>query len=296
MKTPSQIARFIERHPQVDATPHEDGGVPWLDVSEPAVLANFVAFCKTSRRGRGRSVFLRGQRQRYPTMVPSLFRLPSLGLRAQRWAAYQDFLERLPALVHGTRFTKRNFGAVLQHYGFRTPWLDVVDDLHTAIWFALNQRESVGSECTYRSTTGAFGWVLVIAMPPGGHIQNLREDHSSMNSRCNVQQGYSLAMQYDDVDEPHVEQDFITSVVGTVRIPNNKRWQLRGFRSSESFFFPSPDHDNTYKQLLAPAVKALAESVERTHGLEKGALGHVSKLHGHARSKRHEKYSLHLPT
>lgn len=225
-------------------------------------------------------MFLRGQHQRHSTMVPSLFRPPALGLRTQRWAAYRDFLEQLPALVRGTRFTKRNFGAVLQHYGFRTPWLDVVDDLNTAIWFALHQSESVESECVYRPTTGAFGWVLVIAVPHGGHVQNLREDHSSMNSRCNVQQGYSLAMQYDDADEPRVEQDFISSVVGTVRIPNNERWQLRGFRSSEAFFFPSSNHDNTYKQLLKPAVTALAGSVETTHGLERGALGRVIR-YGH---------------
>lgn len=276
LKQQNRIERFIDRHHLEGATPHEDDGVRWLDVSEPAVLANFVAFCKTSSRGRGRSVFLRGQDQRHPTMVPSLFRSStSLRLRNQRWAAYRDFLQQLPTLVRGTRFTKRNFGAVLQHYGFRTPWLDVVDDLHAAVWFALHEGESVGSRCAYRPTAGAYGWVVVIAVPPGGHVQNLREDQSSRNSRCNVQQGYSLAMQYDDVSRPRVEQDFISSVVFTVRIPNSERWQLQGFRASEAYFFPCSDHDDTYQQLLDPAVTALADRAEQRHGLERGTLGRV---------------------
>jgi len=270
------MERFADRHGLAGAKLCEDGGAWWLDVSEPAVLANFFAFCKTSSRGRGRSVFLRGQNQRHLTMVPSLFRSSSsLRLPTQRWAAYRKFLQQLPACVQGTRFTRRNLGAVLQHYGFRTPWLDVVDDLHAAIWFALHQCESVGPRCVYRRTPDAYGWVVVIAVPPTGHVQNLREEQSSRNTRCNVQQGYSLAMQYDDVREPHIEQDFMDSVVGMVRIPNCERWHLRGFRGSETYFFPPPDHDDTYRQLLKPEVTTLAECAEQTHGLEQGALGRV---------------------
>jgi hypothetical protein len=271
------MERFVGRHGPADTTLQEDHGTWWLDVSEPAVLANFYAFCKGTRSDRLRSVFLRGQNQPYPTLIPSLFRLSSSSSVPQRWAAYREFLQQLPECVRGTRFTKDNFGAVLQHYGFRTPWLDVVDDLHAAIWFALHKCECVGSKCVYRPTTDTHGWVVVIEAPPSGHVQvqDLREVQSSRNTRCNAQQGYSLAMQCDDVNKPHAEQNFMDSVVGIVQIPNNARWRVRGFRSSQSFFFPPACLDDTYRQLLESKVAALAEQVEKTHGLEVSTLGRV---------------------
>lgn len=270
------MERFADRHGPAGVALHQDNGETWLDITEPAMLANFFAFCKTSGRGRGRPVFLRGQHRRHPAMVPSLFRPgSSLASATQRWAAYRTFLQQLPALVQGTRFTRRNFGAVLQHYGFNTPWLDVVDDLHAAIWFALHVCEKDGSQCWYQPSRDPHGWIVVIAVPPNGRLQNLREEQSSRNTRCNVQQGYSLAMQYDDVDMPSADQDFMGRIEGRVRIPNDERWILQGFRASHTYFFPPPEQDDTFKQLLAQAVTRLADRAERTHGLESGSLGRV---------------------
>ncbi len=31
-------------------------------------------------------------------------------------------------------------GAIFQHYGIRTPWIDLVDNLFIAIWFAATER------------------------------------------------------------------------------------------------------------------------------------------------------------
>jgi hypothetical protein len=252
----------------------------WLDVSEPAVLANFFAFCKTSSSGRGRSIFLRGQGRWHSNMVPSLFRsVTFVPERTRRWAAYREFLQQLPILVRGTRFTRRNFGAVLQHYGFRTPRLDVVDDLHAAIWFALHDFEKVRLRCLYEPTKRDYGWIALIAARPGGHVQNLLQEQSSRNTRCNVQQGYSLAMQYDDARKPAAEQDFIDNVIGMVRIPTCERWQSQGFRGSGEYFFPPSDYDDTYRQLLNPSVATMAARAEEAYGRDEGALGRVIRYH-----------------
>jgi len=272
------MEQFVERRRSKSAILCEESGEKWLRVTEPADLANFVAFCKTPSRGRGRPVFMRGQHTRHPKVLPSLFRSTESGkTRTGLWAAYKDFLVTLPKHVRGTRFTRRNFGAVLQHYGFRTPWLDLVDDLHAAIWFALHECEQVDSRFAYRPTRSPDGWIVLIAVPRRAHLQNLREEQSSRNTRCNVQQGFSLAMQYDDAREPTAQQDFSGSVVGTLQIPTDGRWHVRGFRASQEYFFPSVELDDTYGQLLGSGVEGLAARAEEKHALESGALGRVAR-------------------
>jgi hypothetical protein len=272
-----RLKDFINRR-RSGGTIIESNGRYCLDVRDPATLADFFAFCKTVRRGRGRHVFLRGHGQHHTAMVPTLFRTANdASERATRWAGYREFLQHLPALVEGTRFTRRNFGAVLQHYGFHTPWLDVVDDLHAAIWFALHDFTNKGGQCIYRLTKRPHGWIAVISTPRGPHVQNLREQHSSMNTRCNVQQGYSLAMQYDNEEAPSRQHDFIASVIHMVRIPTSKPWQPGGYRGSAAYFFPSREQDDTYRQLLNPAVDAAARQAEKKHSLDDGVLGSVGK-------------------
>ena len=95
-----------------------------------------------------RRVFLRGSAINRQCSVPSLFRDVN-GKQCdddeldKRWSTYKNALKGLNAL-DGTRWRRPNLGAVVQHYGIRTPWLDVVDNLYTAIWFAIHEFESRG--------------------------------------------------------------------------------------------------------------------------------------------------------
>lgn len=269
------IGRFLGRHGLRGGAVHYEHGTKCLHASEPTVLANFVGFCKSPARAGGRRVFLRGHNDWHSTLIPSLFRQDFAN--PDTWTAYRELIDRLPDSVRGTRFTRENFGAVLQHYGFNTPWLDVVDDLHIAIWFALHDRTRAGSAHVYRRSTTSHGWVVLVAAGDDVCVQDFREDHSSRNSRCNAQQAYSIAMQYDDANEPHLEQDFKTSVIGIVRIPNVDRWHLAGFRASQEYFFPSAADDNTYRKLLNPDVDTLARRIEQAHEIDVGSLGRVAQ-------------------
>lgn len=268
--TTSYMQQFAQRRDSSCTVRHENG-VEWLEVSKPAQLANFVAFCKA----RGKRIYLRGQSSLHPHLIPSLFR-EACDDRHARWAAYKAFLERLPAAVKGTRFMRRNFGAVLQHYGFRTSWLDVVDDLHAAVWFALNRSQSLGGVWTYRPLDSECGWIVAISAPRGVTCQDLRETQSSRNTRCHVQQGWSIAMQDDDEAECKPVQDFAQYIVGTVRIPNSDIWHLKGFRASQSYLFPADDMDDTYRQLRLFEVEDLATKIESEKGLPSGVLGRVA--------------------
>ncbi len=249
----------------------EDGS---LTAEEPATLASFIAFARGPRRTR---VYLRGQDCWGGSVTPSLFReAPTAQERKSRWDAYQAFLGALPSVVPGTRVKRQNFGAVLQHYGFRTPWLDVVDDIHAAVWFALHNRHERSGLVCYQRSGAPSGCVLVLAAPKGVHVQDLRSDHSSRNTRCHVQQGFSLAMQSDEAGESCADQDFASYLLGVVRIPTSEQWKLEGFRASQSYFFPTTEIDSTYRRLLVPKVAELAAKTASEFGVP-GVLGQTAK-------------------
>ena len=111
----------------------EDDYGQYMHVKDPVVLASFLAFCS----GNHNRVFLRGCCRNFPMSFPSLFRDQGsfCGDPEERWFAYRRVLRRLRELLTGTRWDRENLGTVLQHYGIKTPWLDVVRNLHTAIWF-----------------------------------------------------------------------------------------------------------------------------------------------------------------
>ncbi|MGD0626434.1 MAG: FRG domain-containing protein [Thermodesulfobacteriota bacterium] len=270
--TTSYVQQFAQEYDLSEALYHAEDGSTWLDAAEPATLASFVAFCK------GGGVYLRGQNCWRGTLPPSLFRgAASHDDRAARWAAYCAFVKKLKKLLKGTRFKRRNFGAVLQHYGFRTPWLDVLDDIHAAVWFALHTCCDLDGALHYRRIAAPFGYVLVLAVSKEVCVEDLRLGQSSRNTRCHVQQGFSLAMQADAAAAPNQNQDFGGRVVGMVRIPNCEHWHLHGFRASQSYLFPSTEIDNTYKQLLAPQVADLAEKAELQYRVAIGTLGRLAK-------------------
>ena len=103
-----------------------------MQLEDPVVLSAFVAYCSS----RKRRVFLRGTVRDYSTSFPSLFRDPanqdgqcSPEQCGRRWSAYRAVAEELACRLKPSgprsRWRRENIGAVLQHYGIRTPWLDV---------------------------------------------------------------------------------------------------------------------------------------------------------------------------
>jgi hypothetical protein len=196
--TTSYMQQFAQEYNLSEALHHAEDGSTWLDAAEAATLASFVAFCK------GSGVYLRSQNCWRGTLLASLFRgAASDDDRAARWAAYCAFVKKLKKLLKGTRFKRCNFGAVLQHYGFRTPWLDVLDDIHAAVWFALHTCCDLDGALHYRRIAAPFGYVLVLALSKEVCVEDLRLGQSSRNTRCHVQQGFSFAMQADAAAAPN---------------------------------------------------------------------------------------------
>lgn len=271
-------------------------------VEAPSVLAAFVAFCSGSPSAiervakvgptsppRHPRVFLRGCTDDYRYSVPSLFRCGDDGRqcldeeRKRRWKAYQLFLKRVECMLEGARWKReQNMGAVLQHYGIKTPWLDVVQNFYTAIWFATHCFPHQGSCHISTLSVKDWGWIsfYVHKHTTGASkylkVTDLPGDHSSRHLRPHAQQGASLAKQNDTETYCKRDQDLKEHKIAQVRFPNSPRWALCGYTFSAPFLFPSRAQDNSLEQLSRDEVQSALDEACTKNNLPLRTLGTVS--------------------
>jgi FRG domain len=129
-------------------------------------------------------------------------------------AAEEEFARKLGERIKATRFKAANVGALLQHYGFKTSWLDVLDNLFVAYWFAAH-RISEGSDGSIRvcESGNARGWLFLIRPPVSASVVDLRAEHHPLSARPHVQHGVSLRFQIGGFP------DFRDWVVATIQTP-----------------------------------------------------------------------------
>jgi hypothetical protein len=242
-----------------------------LEIDRPVGLARLVGEAM-QEVGKGR-VFLRGQAQHHHAMLPSLFR--GKDAHDTLRAAEKDLVWRIRQTVPVGRFKRRHLPALLQHYGFRTSWLDAVDNLFVAVWFATHEiRLAADSSIGISPPPGVHGWLYVIASTAGSRrlqYVDLRTKHNPLSCRPHVQHGVSL------VRLGPTEYDLRDFVLATVRFPN-KDFTTAGSLFEGSFLFPPPEEDHTLKILVNHQVNDMAADVERKYGLLQSALGRLSQL------------------
>ena len=110
-------------------------------------LTQFVGYAKFSNRFDG-NVYLRGQTALHSGMlIPSVFR-PSRKNETVRYDArlksyYDRKKEALSATDAFNNISNYAIEPLLQHYGIKTSWLDLVDNLWVALWFGLYKFNSI---------------------------------------------------------------------------------------------------------------------------------------------------------
>ena len=287
MSRSDRMERFAKsRHGGTDAVIYINDGSqpPYLKIADPRKLAALVAFLKLHEgRSREGKVFVRGQCDRHGSMRPSLFRNRPDEMVPALAQAYRTLIRRLPEVLRGSRFRQPNLGAALQHYGFKTPWLDVVDNLFVGTWFALNRcTPDVKGRPVFVPSRAAGGWLFFVTTGPVNgsaltHV-DLRESHSSLNVRCHAQHGVSVAFGGDDEALDDSLVDFSDQVLASVWIPNDREWSLTGKMSSYEFFFPERSVDDTYRRLLNGSVTQLVATVEHECDVPEGSLGRTTEF------------------
>ena len=253
-----------------------------MRVKDPAVLASFVAFCS---KPNTRVVF-RGSTNRHQHSVPSLFRdghgkQCSSDAIMTRWRAYRCLIDELHQQLKGRpRWNNpATLGSILQHYGIKTPWLDVVRNLYTAIWFATHEVDTHGNRLVVTLSDKTHGHIAMYRRPEpdtGSILVDLWDNDSSRHLRPHAQHGLSLAKQCDDADVPSEQQDFREPHrIAQVCFPNSLKWSLCGYMFSARFLFPDPEHDDSLKQLCCEPIENTLTKVRGKHGVD---LGIVTRL------------------
>lgn len=129
----------------------ESSNIDVFHVHSPHALTQASGYLKYISGKDGHNIFFRGQTKLHKTLSPSLFRGISKDQeRSRRLSLIKNACEEIsssagifsdiPVAAHE---------ALLQHYGLRTSWVDLVDNIWVALWFACNQARSIGKEKQY---------------------------------------------------------------------------------------------------------------------------------------------------
>ena len=110
-----------------------------VHVETPHALIQAAGYIKHTVASKGIfGVYFRGQRRLYDGLTPSLYRgLSTIGAAENGHRALRELLARITTDNKVLRnLSNYTIEPLLQHYGFRTRWLDIVDNIWIALWFA----------------------------------------------------------------------------------------------------------------------------------------------------------------
>lgn len=242
-------------------------------VREPHLLTQAAGYLKFGLSIDG-PVFYRGQAINYPAMYPSLYRgISSTRARNNRFNALQSYLEQArtsSAFVTGTPDYAHE--PLLQHYGIKTRWLDLVDNVWVALWFACHQIYSTGRLAEYqhfrrripkRSGVAEYAYILMVhtgsinAVPgsPGLYIGeqsemiDLRVAVPSIYLRPHAQHGVLVRKKQNNDYESENIQALVTGVL-RIDLPDALSWLGSGDMLSVHTLFPPPHYDFGYRRML----------------------------------------------
>lgn len=139
-------------HEHAYVEPEPSVGYNVYHASKPYVLVQAAGYLKHIRaKSHNKSVYFRGQSKLYPTMPPTLYRgITKPQARDKRDAEMQLLLRDIRRNQHVLRAVSDHVREpILQHYGLRTRWLDVVDNVWIALWFACYTAHSFGKHGEY---------------------------------------------------------------------------------------------------------------------------------------------------
>ncbi len=267
----------------------ENSNREYVYLEDPIVFARLAGEIKhrLGRPSKGAQIFMRGQTDDHKGMVPSIFReIQNKDEYSKRCNAYNALGKYIKQIAKAKRFEGEVGNAILQHYGVKTSWLDLVDNIFIALWFACWER--VEHEDGYKfqiRKPSDFGWVYFlqfdfsesnpddIVIGSETKYCDLRSSTTSLVLRAHTQHGIFGTLNHPESSN----YDMNKLVVATVKFPINKfvSFVNRHEIITPKYMFPSDYYDNTYKLLHRLKIKGLIKRVESEFGLSTGALGTI---------------------
>ena len=251
-----------------------------LTFNSPDLLAGFASYLKFQLNNT--EVYFRGEENYHETMIPKLFRFNNnVNLTNKNIENNVDFtneniekilqahislISYLPIISKASRFRQKDFNSVLQHYGIKTPWIDLVDNIFIALWFS-NRNANKKIDFTYIKffATQLNNYKLKTI--------DLRESYSSLSLRPHCQHGISATKENNKWNVNNC--DFSNNLIAVAKIPNIPEFKLNGHIFSKKYMFPNEIADNTLKILKNEKFSYLLNMICKKHKLERNELGIV---------------------
>ena len=225
----------------------------------------------------GEHIFFRGESKLYGALPPTLFR----GVSTQ--AGQSRRIGLLNSALTAARTKNEIFSSLdpfaheplLQHYGLKTSWIDLVDNIWVALWFACHKAFAAGAigeylhfeQRTESKDPGGFAYILLVSAdsrpaqksPPGAVIGksteliDLRVAAPSIFLRPHAQHGLLMRMRGNTAMRPI---DYSSQVRGVIRIGlgDALEWLGHGKMLGVHALFPPPFYDHGYDILLRSGI------------------------------------------
>jgi len=235
-----------------------------LNIPNPELLAAFWGYLKYQLAGQGKDVFCRGEQNFHKTTIPKLFRSARINENElkKRKNIFDIICSRIPSWYDANRFKREDIGPLLQHYGIKTYWLDLVDNIFTAAWFAVfNNRSEVGYIKFIVDKIDDYNQLNIV---------DLRKNHSSLSLRLHCQHGLSATL--PSVSSLTESIDFSSYMVAHVQIPTNIR---RIINIKKRYMFPDEEQDNTLKYLKKDRFSKKLNELLVENGYPENFLGKI---------------------
>ena len=255
-------------------------GHEFLLVKNPHELIQAAGYLKyVHAKDHSQGVYFRGQGKLYGALSPAIYRnIKTQSSRDKREAA----LSKLVGEVRRSAGIFKGFGdyahePLLQHYGISTTWIDLVDNVWIALWFACNRaiisgklKEHLHFEERNHSPDDEFVYILLVAADiaqrnkrepglffgPNTELVDLRMAVPSIFLRPHAQ--HALLFRQVGSGTAGRPIDYQNNVCGVVGVEVNKalEWLGSGKMVSSHSLFPPPFYDHGFDILLGLKLTA----------------------------------------
>lgn len=225
-------------------------------------LTQFIGFGKY-KNNNNHNVFLRGQTELYNgSLIPSLYRSKTR-FDSITYKFNKNINDLRSNISSFSNYERVILEPLLQHYGVKTPYIDLVDNVWVALWFALHQAKNTiinSHEYIYfYENENEFSYVLLIASDATTSSSNrgvfegtettlidLRKSLPSYFLRPHAQHAYMLRK------NERFPNDYSNLIVGIAQIPTQLglKWLGNNDFLTTSSLFPAAYFDSGYELIL----------------------------------------------
>lgn len=219
----------------------------------------------------------RGQNKIYPSMLASLYHeTKTVKARQAKNRLFNELIKNIKLeITENTTIRQKNASiegylsvqekflpAILQHYGIQTPWLDLVDNLWVALWFACHKAIRQGQYTRYEKridTQNDFCYIVFVRIPiaqdekipylfidKNSEVVDLRNNLPSLFLRPHAQHGLIL----HNLNKNAWDMSDLVEATIRIKLSNALKWLGEGELLSTGGLFPSPVYDLGMQKLL----------------------------------------------